>query len=320
MKNNINIEMYNNHLINEVKPCNAVNGKIVWSIGKSVWFLLMLVIAIIGGLLTFSIGALAVFLISTAVTLCFGHSLGMHRRLIHKSFDCPKWLEYILVHFGVLVGIAGPEGMMRTHDLRDWAQRQNHCHDYFGHKQPFIIDGVWQILCDIKLDQPPAFNPEIEFTQDKVYRWMEKYWIWQQLPWAVLFFLIGGITWVIWGVCMRVVVSVTGHWLIGYFAHNHGQRDWHIAGASVQGYNIKFTSLITMGECWHNNHHAFPGSALLALEKGQMDPGWWVLKCLEKVRLVWDLKLPDDLPNRPELKRKTDVNIKYTSIVQKEVL
>jgi stearoyl-CoA desaturase (delta-9 desaturase) len=58
-----------------------------------------------------------------------------------------------------------------------------------------------------------------------------------------------------------------------------------------------------MGESYHNNHHAFPGSANFALEKGQLDVGWLVLKKLEKLGLVWDLIQPEDLPVRSELKR-----------------
>jgi len=307
MKNNKRVNTYTNHRIDDqinykTVKCNAVEGKVVVSLAKSVWFLSMTSIAIIGGVLTFSLDAVLVFVVFTIITLCLGHSLGMHRRLIHQSFDCPKWLEYFFVHLGVLVGLAGPQGMMRTHDMRDWAQRQKHCHDYFGHKQPILIDGFWQLLCDIELKHSPQFKPEAEFTEDTIYQWMEKTWMWQQLPWAIVLFLFGGIAWVIWGICMRVVVSMTGHWLIGYFAHNKGQRDWHVEGASVQGYNIKFAGLITMGESWHNNHHAFPGSALLGIEKNQIDPGWWVLKFLEKMGLVWSIKLPEDLPLRDELR------------------
>jgi fatty-acid desaturase len=140
-----------------------------------------------------------------------------------------------------------------------------------------IVGGVW------------TFSIEA-FDNDKVYPWMEKYWLWQQLPLAVLMFVAGGIDWVIWGCCVRVAVCVTGHWFIGYMAHNNGGRHWHVEGASVQGYNIKFAALITMGENWHNNHHAFPGSALLGVEPGQMDPGWWVLMVLKKLGLVWNIK------------------------------
>ncbi|MBV1909522.1 MAG: acyl-CoA desaturase [Kangiellaceae bacterium] len=254
-----------------------------------------------GGVLTFSIEALVVFVSTMLVTLCLGHSLGMHRKLIHQSYGCPRWLEYVNVHLGVLVGLAGPRGMMQTHDMRDWAQRQSECHDYFSHQQPMLIDAFWQLHCEVELDNPPIFKPELSFENDVVYRWMEKSWMWQQLPWAIVLFVAGGIPWVIWGICVRVAVCVTGHWLIGYFAHNEGDRDWKVEGAAVQGFNIRFCSLITMGESWHNNHHAFPGSALLGLEKGQADPGWWVLLFFQKLGLTWELKLPKNLPERQEL-------------------
>jgi fatty-acid desaturase len=131
---------------------------------------------------------------------------------------------------------------------------------------------------------------------------MEKTWMLQQLPWALLFFSIGGLSWVIWGICARIAVSVTGHWLIGYFAHNKGHRDWHVSGAAVQGHNVPFAAIITMGESWHNNHHAYPGSAMLGIYDSQPDPGWWVLNALRNMGLVWDVILPSDLPARPELK------------------
>ena len=192
---------------------------------------------------------------------------------------------------------------MKVHDIRDWAQRQPKCHDFFSHQQAKLIDFYWALHCDFVFDKPPEFTAEQSFVDDKVYQWMEKYWLWQQLPLALLLFVVGGVDWVIWGSCVRVAVCVTGHWFIGYMAHNNGDRHWHVEGASVQGYNIKFAALITMGESWHNNHHAFPGSALLGIEKGQMDPGWWVLLVLNKLGLVWDIKLPADLPERDDLQR-----------------
>ena len=225
----------------------------------------------------------------------------MHRRFIHNSYECPKWLEYLFVYFGVLVGLAGPLGMMYTHDLRDWAQRQRRCHPYFGHKTNILRDGFWQLHCDLHIAHPPLFRPEDSIATDRIYRFMEQTWMWQQLPVALALYFIGGIEWVIWGVCLRVTVSVTGHWLIGHFAHNTGHREWHVEGAAVQGFNIQFCGLITMGECWHNNHHAFPNSALLGIRDNQTDPGWWVLMLLQKLGLVWHIKTPQDLPARQEL-------------------
>lgn len=295
------IQAYDNHRIIADANTNAWQGQIVWSASKSIWISCMTFVGVIGAFATFSLENLLVFLISIGVTLNLGHSLGMHRRFIHNSYECPKWMEYLFVYFGVLVGLAGPFGMMYTHDLRDWAQRQTRCHPYFGHKTSMLRDAFWQMHCDIQLNHPPAFEPEDEVANDRVYRFMEKTWMWQQLPIAALFFFLGGIDWVIWGVCLRVAVSVTGHWLIGHFAHNKGEREWHVAGAAVQGFNIKFCGLITMGECWHNNHHAYPNSAKLGLHSNQSDPGWWVLRMLQQVNLVRNLKTPKDLPLRPEL-------------------
>lgn len=298
-------EVYTNHRIDAHADASARDGRIVWAPAKSLWYLTMFG-GTVAGMFMVSAGALAVFFISTVVTLCLGHSLGMHRRLIHSSYECSPWLEYLLVYCGVLVGLAGPYGMIRTHDMRDWAQRQDVCHDYFSHRRPIFIDGFWQIHCDVALARPPDVNIEPRIAKDPVYRFLDRYWMAQQLLPAAVLFAIGGVSWVLWGICARVFVSITGHWLIGYFAHNKGDRHWHVEGAAVQGYNVRFMSLLTMGESWHNNHHAFPGSALLGIRPGEPDPGWWVLKALEFLGLVRGLRRPDDLAQRPELKSLPD--------------
>ncbi|MFX6040262.1 hypothetical protein ABTE96_20050, partial [Acinetobacter baumannii] len=54
---------------------------------------------------------------------------------------------------------------------------------------------------------------------------------------------------------------------------------------------------------WHNNHHAYPGSAKLGLLPGQVDPGWWLIRTLEMTGLAWNVRTPDNLPERPGLRR-----------------
>jgi stearoyl-CoA desaturase (delta-9 desaturase) len=257
--------------------------------------------ALVGGALTFSWGAFALFAGSTATVLLLGHSLGSHRKLVHDSFQCPKWLEYLLVYCGVQVGLAGPIGLLRQHELRDFAQRLPRCHDYLRHGCMPWRDAWWQLNCELHLERPPEIRLEPRIAEDAVYRFLECTWMAQHLPWALLFFAWGGWGFVFWGVCARVTTGVFGHWLIGYLAHNHGGLVREVRGAAVQGRNIHFTSLLTMGECWHNNHHAFPGSARLGLAPGEWDPGWWVLRGLERCGLVWGIRLPKDLPHRPEL-------------------
>lgn len=304
------VSRYKNPRISTFSESNAEFGKVYWSAKKSIWITSMFIVLIVAGYSTISIDAVLLFFFFTAFTLCFGHSLGMHRRFIHRSYACPKWLEYFLVHLGVLVGIAGPFGLLRTHDMRDWAQRQKACHDYFGHQQPKLKDAYWQLHCDIELYHPPQINIEQEYIDDPVYQWMEKYWMWQQLPWAIMFFSLGGFAWVVWGICARIAVSVTGHWFIGYFAHNRGHQHYHVEAASIQGYNIPYLALITMGENWHNNHHAFPSSAKLGIMRGEWDPGWWMLVAMEKIGLVSNLKRPSTTAPRSDL---ISVDLKNTN-------
>jgi fatty-acid desaturase len=265
------------------------------------WFLAMLGGALGGGVLTFSWPAFALFVGSTATVLLLGHSLGSHRKLVHDSFQCPKWLEYMLVYCGVQVGLAGPIGLLRQHELRDFAQRLPRCHDYLRHGSAPWRDAWWQLNCDLVLDRPPAIRLEARIADDPFYGFLDRTWMVQHLPWALLFFAWGGWGFVFWGVCARVTAGGFGHWLIGYLAHNHGGLVREVRGAAVQGRNVRFTSLLTMGEGWHNNHHAFPGSARLGLAPDEWDPGWWVLCGLKRCGLVWGIRLPEDLPHRPEL-------------------
>ena len=237
----------------------------------------------------------AVFLALCALTLCGGHSLGMHRKLIHDSFECPRWLLRFGVYLGTLVGLGGPHTMMYSHDLRDWAQRQNACHSYLRHGEAPLKDFWWQVHCDLELDHPPDFLASKEYLNDPVLRVLQRTSILQNVLLTLVLFSFGGIGLVLWGVCLRVAISIFGHWAVGYVAHNHGPCEFHNEGAAVQGHNVPGLGLMTFGECWHNNHHAFPESAKLGLMRGQSDPGWWVLKALEKMGLVSNLNVPNAL-------------------------
>lgn len=280
---------------------DVMAGRILWDGPQSVWVLGHLGIAVVGGVLTVSWSAVLVFVVLTALTICAGHSVGMHRLLIHRSFKTPKLLEYVLVWLGVLVGMAGPIGMIRAHDMRDWHQRQTLCPAHPSHGAGFWQDAWWQMHCRYALDHPPEFIVEPEVARDPVYLFVERWWRWQQLPVALLLYAGGGIGWVVWGISVRISVSLIGHWLVGHYAHKGGHQGWRVSGLAVQGYNLRGLGLVTFGENWHGNHHAFPGSARLGVEPGQMDPGYWFIKALEQVGLAQDVQTPETLVPRPGL-------------------
>ncbi|WP_236042344.1 acyl-CoA desaturase [Roseibium aggregatum] len=257
--------------------------------------------ALIAGPLTFSWQAFALFLVLTAITICGGHSVGMHRLLIHRSFRTVPWVERFLVWLGVLVGMAGPFGMIRLHDFRDWGQRQSDCHEFFSHRSGFWKDAYWQLCCGIVLDREPIFRIEDNVANDRFYRLVEKTWMVQQLVVAVPLYLLGGLPFVVWGICCRVSVSLIGHWLVGYYAHQPKDNLLYVEGASVQGYNLPKFGVITFGEAFHENHHAFPKSARLGFLSGQTDPGWWLVMGLERLGLAWDVNTPETLEARTGL-------------------
>jgi len=281
---------------------SATDGRIVVDGMKACWFWLHGILALIA-LVYAEHSAVLIFVGMTAITICAGHSVGMHRLLIHRSFETPKWLEYILVWLGTLVGMAGPFGMIRAHDMRDWHQRQTSCPPHPSHSADFWQDAWWQLCCRFDLDNPPRLEIEPEVADDPIYRWIERTWMLQQLPVAAVLFLCGGLPWVLWGISVRICVSLTGHWMVGHFAHRKGQQSWRVAGVPVQGYNLPRLGLLTFGENWHGNHHAFPHSAKLGVEKGQMDPGFWLIRAFAAVGLASNICLPDTKPPRDGLER-----------------
>jgi stearoyl-CoA desaturase (delta-9 desaturase) len=262
----------------------------------------MLTVSIFLAPLLFSWSALSVALILTGGSLLLGHSIGFHRRLIHRSFECPKWLERTLIWVGTGVGMSGPLWMIRTHDMRDWAQRQADCHDYLAHRQSMLTDAWWQLHCRLVLDHPPAFDFG-DAGRDRFYRFLEATWMAQQIPVALLLFISGGWGWVIWGVCVRVSISVTGHWFVGHLAHRRGPQNWLVKGAGVQAHDVPWAAIPTMGEAWHNNHHAFPGSARIGLYPGQSDWGYTFIRILERLGLAWNIALPEHLGRTKALAR-----------------
>lgn len=280
---------------------SAVEGRPVLDFRKAAWNWSMIAGALVLGPLTFAWDAVLMACILTYASLLVGHSAGMHRMMIYKTYRCPKWLERTLIYVGVLVGMAGPFGILRIHDMRDWAQRQQACHDFFAHRRSYWKDIYWQLTCRFEFARPPRFKAEPEVADDRWYRFFEATWRLHQLLPAGLLYLVGGWPWVVWGVCVRVSVGIVGHWTITYFCHNPGPGRWRVKGASVQASNIPGIGILTYGECWHNNHHAFPELARIGLEKGQLDPSWMFIRWLGMMGWAKNIGLPRPADQREDL-------------------
>jgi fatty-acid desaturase len=119
----------------------------------------------------------------------------------------------------------------------------------------------------------------------------------------LLLFWLGGGPWLVWGVGVRICVSVTGHWFVGRLAHRAGPQTWLVETSGIQAHDVPWAAIPTMGEAWHNNHHAYPGSARIGLYPGQADWAFVFIGLLERLGLAWDVRTPDSLPAREALVR-----------------
>ena len=280
---------------------NPVEGMVVYDLPKLLWNLGMILSAVIFAPLTFSLGSFSMFLALTYFSLLIGHSAGMHRLMIHRTYDCHPVLEKILIYIGVLVGMSGPYGIIKIHDTRDWAQRQDNCHDFFSHKRGYFSDVWWQLTSKFIFKDSPTLKIEAKYSTDNFYKWLEATWRYHQLLLAIVLYYFGGWAFVVWGIFVRVSVSVIGHWSITYFCHNPGPGVWRVKNASVQASNIPGLGVLTYGECWHNNHHAFPESAQIGIEPGQCDPAWRFIEILSRLGLAKNIGKPRPEEHRDDL-------------------
>ena len=176
---------------------DPLNGDVRWDPARSLWNAAMLAVSLAVAPWFFTWSALAICIVLLLITMCTGHSVGFHRRLIHRTFKCGKWTERVLVWSGTLVGMQGPFWVIRSHDIRDWAQRQGDCHAFLKHGRGAWMDGLWNLHCTLSLRHPPGFDPGPGIGDDTFYRFLQRTWMLQQVPIAAVLFLLGGWPWVI---------------------------------------------------------------------------------------------------------------------------
>ena len=98
--------------------------------------------------------------------------------------------------------------------------------------------------------------------------------------------IAGGLTGLLWGGAVRIFCLHHATFSINSLCHFFGRRRF---ATGDQSRNLLWLSLPTLGEAWHNNHHAFPTSARHGLRWWQLDPSAWLIGGLERTGLIWDV-------------------------------
>jgi sn-1 stearoyl-lipid 9-desaturase len=219
------------------------------------------------------------------LTGCLGITLGFHRLITHRSFQTPKWVEYFLAFCGTLTCQGGPiawVGMHRIHHLH--SDQEQDPHD--SNKGFWWSHIVWMFF------QSPAFAEVPRFTKDigddPVYQFLEKYMIAIQVALGLSLLAIGGWSFVVWGVFVRLVMVWHFTWFVNSATHKFGYKTYEVDDHST---NCWWVALLTYGEGWHNNHHAFQYSARHGLEWWEIDFTWMTIQVLEILGLATNVKL-----------------------------
>ena len=102
--------------------------------------------------------------------------------------------------------------------------------------------------------------------------------------------LMGAFLGFLWGGFVRVfMMNHVFYWCINSVTHTFGTRPFR---SDDQSTNNIWLAIPTLGQSWHNNHHAFPSSAFMGLRWWELDLGGLVIHVLQKLKLVWDAKRP----------------------------
>ncbi|MDJ0631947.1 MAG: acyl-CoA desaturase [Xenococcaceae cyanobacterium MO_188.B29] len=234
----------------------------------------------------FSWGALGVAFILYWITAGWGITLGFHRLATHRSFETSKLVEYFFIFCGALACQGGPIDWVGLHRI----------HHKYSDTEPDPHDsnrGFWWSHLGWMLIQNPANNDIPRYTKDiaddPFYQFCQKYFIPLQVVLGVFLYLLGGWPFVIWGIFVRLVVVFHCTWFVNSATHKFGYQSHE---SNDKSKNCWWVALLTFGEGWHNNHHAFQYSARHGLQWWELDITWMTIKLLEILRLAKDLKLP----------------------------
>ncbi len=234
----------------------------------------------------FNWAAVGVAVLLHWMTIGLGIAFGFHRLATHRSLQVPKWLEYFLILCGTLAlqgGVMGWVGYHRVHHLHSDEKGDPHTPN----------EGFWWSHIGWLMHTVPA-KPELprmtkDISDDAFYRFCHRYYIELQVALGVLLYLLGGWPFVVWGIFVRLFVGIHSTMFVNSACHTIGYRNQDSGDRST---NCWWVALLTFGEGWHNNHHAFQYSARHGLKWWEIDMTWMTIRLLQFLGLATNVKLP----------------------------
>lgn len=231
----------------------------------------------------------------------FGLGVGYHRYFAHKSFRTNRVIQFLLAVLGTLAIQRGVLWWAETH-------RHHHRHaDKLGDIHSPSHHGFLYAHLGWFIDQrnrETNFSKVADLMKFPELVWLND-WKWYFLPiliYGLLLYLFFGWEGLLWGIAMSTVMLWHAtHW-IQSMSHSYG--GYRRCPSADNSRNHWLLALLTLGE-FHNNHHYLPSSCRQGFAWWEIDIGYYILKAMSWLGLVWELKVPTAAVSRGEMQSHT---------------
>ncbi len=246
-----------------------------------------------------------VLLASLYVVCAFGITIGFHRYFTHRGFTAHPAVEAALGILGCMT-MQGPITQWVTdhrkhHALSDQpgdphSPHVGHGEGALGALRGFAYAHVGWLFANLGMEQGREYGKDL--YDDRLVRIIDRlYGLWVVLtfgiPFAVGYWVGGdwrsGVEGLVWGGLLRVFAYQHATFSVNSICHMFGRQDYRTRDEARNNWLV---AALVFGEGWHNNHHAFPVSARHGLRRWQVDMSWWVIRGLERLGLVRDVRTP----------------------------
>jgi stearoyl-CoA desaturase (delta-9 desaturase) len=252
------------------------------------------------GLSVFDIAIMTVMYVVTGL----GITVGYHRLLTHRSFDCPQWVRHAFAVAGSMA-VEGPTigwvaDHRRHHAYADKEGDPHSPHLDAGDGFPGVVRGLWHahIGWMFKEEQTDRERWAPDMLKDPVMVRIDRAFPWLALVSFVLPAVVGllvtrsfagAVSAFLWASLVRVFLLHHVTWSVNSICHFYGERPFETTDYSTNNWML---SLVSFGESWHNNHHAFPTSAVHGIGRWQLDSSAGLISLLERMGLARNVKRP----------------------------
>jgi len=216
----------------------------------------------------------------------FAIGAGYHRYFSHRAYATGRSFQFILA-------VLSQSSMQKS--ILWWAAKHRHHHLHSDteedvhsprHKGFFYSHVGWIFA---RRHDATDLVKVADFTCFPELMWLHKYELVPPIVLAVICLALGGWSGLVVGFFWSTVLVYHGTFCINSLAHVRGRKRYVTGDDSRNNWLLAF---FTMGEGWHNNHHAYQSSARQGFRWWEIDCTFYLLRMLAWFRVIWDLKTP----------------------------